>query len=275
MGVRGFHHNWQLYCLFNSRYRNTWIKSARLRTSIPLWGGTTGDLWNIHYIHIVSSTPHTCKMKENIKIPHYWSLVGRQNWWPIESPHKVPAMPKALINHAIPGLRVFLLFVNIMETTLTQERKVISHHWKLYCYFNIPYWKTQKKHLTHLPLDKMQTIFSTTFYWMKILEFRFKFTEICSYGPNWQSVSTGSGNGLAPTRRQAIIWTNADLVQWRIYAALGGDELSFSYQCAECWPEARIKCPQNLVHINISKQRPHAIFNYQPLVALHFSVLLF
>ena len=36
----------------------------------------------------------------------------------------------------------------------------------------------------------------------------------------------GSGNGLAPSRRQAIIWTNADPIHWRIYAALGGDELN-------------------------------------------------
>ena len=71
MGVRGFQHQWHLYCLFNSRYRNTWIKSAWLRTSDPLRGGTTGDIWKIHYIHIVCSTPHTRKMKENITIPHY------------------------------------------------------------------------------------------------------------------------------------------------------------------------------------------------------------
>ena len=32
-------------------------------------------------------------------------------------------------------------------------------------------------------------------------------------------------NGLAPNRRQAIIWTNADSINWRIYVALGGDEL--------------------------------------------------
>ena len=35
----------------------------------------------------------------------------------------------------------------------------------------------------------------------------------------------GLDNVLAPNRRQAIIWTNADLIHWRIYAALGGDEL--------------------------------------------------
>ena len=38
-------------------------------------------------------------------------------------------------------------------------------------------------------------------------------------------MSIGSGNGLAPNRRQTIIWTNADSVHWRIYAGLGGDEL--------------------------------------------------
>ena len=31
-------------------------------------------------------------------------------------------------------------------------------------------------------------------------------------------------NGLAPNRRRAIIWTNADPIHWRIYATLGGDE---------------------------------------------------
>ena len=52
------------------------------------------------------------------------------------------------------------------------------------------------------------------------------FTEMCSQESNWQKASIGSGNGLAPNRRQAIIWTNADPVRWRIYAALGRDELN-------------------------------------------------
>ena len=30
---------------------------------------------------------------------------------------------------------------------------------------------------------------------------------------------------IKPNRRQAITWTNADPVQWCIYAALGGDDL--------------------------------------------------
>ena len=32
-------------------------------------------------------------------------------------------------------------------------------------------------------------------------------------------------NDLVPNRRQAIIWTDADPIHWRIYAALGEDEL--------------------------------------------------
>ena len=45
----------------------------------------------------------------------------------------------------------------------------------------------------------------------------------------WHSYSD---NGLAPSRRQAIIiWTNADPVHWRIYVALEGDELTKIPEC--------------------------------------------
>ena len=37
--------------------------------------------------------------------------------------------------------------------------------------------------------------------------------------------SIGLYNGLAPVRRQAIIWTNDGLVYWRTYAPLGLSEL--------------------------------------------------
>ena len=69
-----------------------------------------------------------------------------------------------------------------------------------------------------------QTIFSNTFLWMKISYFDYNFTEICSIGSNWQP-SIGLNNGLTPNRRQAIIWTNAHPIHWRIYAELGGDGL--------------------------------------------------
>ena len=44
----------------------------------------------------------------------------------------------------------------------------------------------------------------------------------CMHGSGY----LGLDNGLAPNRWQAIIWTNADLIQWYIYAAVGGDELT-------------------------------------------------
>ena len=60
---------------------------------------------------------------------------------------------------------------------------------------------------------------------MKSFVFRFNFTEIRSKGSNLLLVNAGSGNGLVPNRQQTVIWTSADLVQWRINAAQGGDEL--------------------------------------------------
>ena len=53
-----------------------------------------------------------------------------------------------------------------------------------------------------------QTMFSDTFLWMKSLVF-------------WLSI--GLNNGLVSNGRQAIIWTNAEPIYWRTYAALGGD----------------------------------------------------
>ena len=90
-----------------------------------------------------------------------------------------------------------------------------------------------KSPLTHLLLDKManisQTIFSNAFSWMKFFVFWSKLS-VCSQGANWKSSSIGLDNGLAPNKRQAIIWTNADPINWRIYATLG-DELTQMFNC--------------------------------------------
>ena len=51
------------------------------------------------------------------------------------------------------------------------------------------------------------------------------FNEICSLWSNSQYASIGSDNGLAPTRRQAIIWTNVGVLYWRIYGSLDLNEL--------------------------------------------------
>ena len=49
---------------------------------------------------------------------------------------------------------------------------------------------------------------------------------MCSVVYNLQYVIIGSDKGLAPKRRQAIIWTNDCPVYWRIYASLGLNELT-------------------------------------------------
>ena len=60
---------------------------------------------------------------------------------------------------------------------------------------------------------------------MKMVASRINFQWFFFQDSNRQWASIGSGNGLAPNRRQAITWTNADQVHWRIYAAVGGYEL--------------------------------------------------
>ena len=67
-------------------------------------------------------------------------------------------------------------------------------------------------HLTHWGRDKMadifQTTFSNAFSWMTMLEFRLRFDWSLFPRVHYQYSSIGSDNGLAPIRRQAIIWTN-------------------------------------------------------------------
>ena len=71
-----------------------------------------------------------------------------------------------------------------------------------------------------------QTTLSTAFSWMKNIDFHWYFTEVYSQRSHWQYTNVGSDNGLAPTRRQAIIWTNDGLIYWCIYSAsLGLNEL--------------------------------------------------
>ena len=74
-----------------------------------------------------------------------------------------------------------------------------------------------------------QTTFSDVFSSITNFVFWSNFIEVCSQGSNWQLDSVGSGNGLALNRQQTIIWTNADPIQWRFYAALGGNELTTPY----------------------------------------------
>ena len=66
-------------------------------------------------------------------------------------------------------------------------------------------------------------------------------------------VNIGWGNGLVPTRWQAITWTNADPVHRRIYAAPGGDELSRTscYTAERLMAENRGAVTPSLPHWNL------------------------
>ena len=93
-----------------------------------------------------------------------------------------------------------------------------------------------------------QTIFSNAFSWMKNFVFWLNFTEVCPQGSNRQPSSIGLDNGLAPIRQQAIIWTNADPINWRIYATLGGDELTQMFIVSVCKSLSTVWAPKYFIH---------------------------
>ena len=71
----------------------------------------------------------------------------------------------------------------------------------------------------------LQMHFKVHFLEWKPLDFKEDFTDICSLWSNQQNGSIDSDNGLAPTRQQAIVWTNVGMLSSCIYASLGLNEL--------------------------------------------------
>ena len=73
--------------------------------------------------------------------------------------------------------------------------------------------------LTHQ--DKMaaisQTIFSYVFSWKFYILIKISLKFIPKGPVDNIPALVQTINGLAPNRRQAIIWTNANLIHWRIY----------------------------------------------------------
>ena len=70
-------------------------------------------------------------------------------------------------------------------------------------------------------------IFQIYLQW-KCLNFNYNFTDVYSQGSNWLLVSTGSGNGLAPNRRETITRINAEPIHRRINTALEGNKITKS-----------------------------------------------
>ena len=131
-----------------------------------------------------------------------------------------------------------------------------------------------KSPLTHLPLDKMATIsqtilFSNAFSRMKHFVFWLKFHWRLSQGSNWQSSSIGLDNGLSPIRRQAIIWTNADPINWRIYATLGGDELTQMFIVSVCKSLSTVWAPKYFIRQESYEHKiTQNLTNYMPQLSL-------
>ena len=67
--------------------------------------------------------------------------------------------------------------------------------------------------------------FQMNFLELKCMNFALDFTEIRSQGSNQQYSSIGLDDGLAPSRRQAIIWTN-DGYFTDAYISFGLNELN-------------------------------------------------
>ena len=77
-----------------------------------------------------------------------------------------------------------------------------------------------------------QTTLSNGFSLMKIFEFQIRFDWSLFQKVQLTIISIGSDNGLAPSRRQVIIWNNDGLSWWCIYASLA---LSESKQWSETY----------------------------------------
>ena len=86
-------------------------------------------------------------------------------------------------------------------------------------------WKSTKLHISkgHIETWTQCSIccWSLKHFLLKYFFFHFDtgVIEDCPWWSNRQNVSVGPGNGLAQNMRQAITWTNDDLVRWRIYAS--------------------------------------------------------
>ena len=84
--------------------------------------------------------------------------------------------------------------------------------------------------LTQWGLNKMADILQITllnaFSWWKLLNFKKKFTEICSSASDWEYINIGAGDGLVPGRRQAIFWSSVHQDVWPHVVSLGHNQLS-------------------------------------------------
>ena len=108
----------------------------------------------------------------------------------------------------------------ILQTTFSNGCSLIKtyefrlkFYWSLFLGVQLTHWCRAR-----WPPLQQTTVFQVHFLEWKLLNFKWNFTEACSLGSNWQYGSIGSENGLAPNRRQTIIWSNFGMLHWHIYA---------------------------------------------------------
>ena len=118
-----------------------------------------------------------------------------------------------------------------------ESSKFSSDIWRVShqcCYLGASQFKRNRSMLTHWGQARWpplwQTTFSSAFPWIKIYKFWIKFhwNMFLRWTSNWQYGGIASDIGLAPKRRQAIIWSNVGMLHWCIYATHGLNDVIHS-----------------------------------------------
>ena len=74
---------------------------------------------------------------------------------------------------------------------------------------------------------------------------------------------------MAPNRRQAIIWTNADTINWCIYPTLGGDELTQMFIVSVCKSLSTVWASKSFFHQETYEHEiAQNLTNYMPQFSL-------
>ena len=141
---------------------------------------------------------------------HQWNLNRHSKFsFKIASENAVCKMADlSLYLNVINMRKCFLTFTPTATSTTDdlQKLKWFKIHWKLHSF------NASCHHLTHWDRDKWPPFrrkhFQMHFLEWKCLNLDQNFTDVSSYGSNYQYSGIGSDGGLSPTRRQAIIWTN-------------------------------------------------------------------
>ena len=136
--------------------------------------------------------------------------------------------------------------LEIWWMTLKKPRAPLLYYFKLcasfHSHWSIPTGVTVRRHQVRVKIAHYLSYVSLKFDgwpWKTIghlsyatSSFVYQFIAIGQFKLELRQIRVKIGHFLShvtlghPNRRQAIIWTNADPVHWRIYAALGRDELN-------------------------------------------------